>query len=69
MVDPDNLVSPACAPEAYGGRGVGSEPSSNPITGARVDLVRKSMCSGEVVAVGLVVRSGPFKRGGKRDST
>ncbi|CAM9229531.1 unnamed protein product [Laminaria digitata] len=36
VVDPDNLVSPACAPEAYGGRGVGSEPSSNPITALAV---------------------------------
>lgn len=42
VIDPDNLVSPACAPEAYGGGGVGGETSSNPITGVRVArLVKK----------------------------
>lgn len=33
IVDPDNIVSPACAPEAYGGARDKDEARSNPITG------------------------------------
>lgn len=34
VIDPDNLTSPACAPEAYGGPAGGDdEANSNPITG------------------------------------
>ena len=33
VVDPDNLVPPACAPEAYGGPTAGETRGSNPITG------------------------------------
>lgn len=35
VIDPDNLTSPACAPETYAGSAgaVGDEPNSNPITG------------------------------------
>eukprot|EP00904_Undaria_pinnatifida_P002695 jgi/Undpi1/12426/HiC_scaffold_5.g02098.m1 len=36
VVDPDNLVSPACAPEAYAGGGGGGESTSNPITALAV---------------------------------
>ncbi len=38
VVDPDNLTSPACAPEAYGGSAGGGEASSNPITGDQHSL-------------------------------
>ncbi|CAB1118236.1 unnamed protein product [Ectocarpus sp. CCAP 1310/34] len=44
VVDPDNLASPACAPEAYGGPAGGDDESnSNPITDTLVSDTRQSM--------------------------
>lgn len=44
IVDPDNLTSPACAPEAYGGAGNGDAGSSNPITGEPVRSLPRRAC-------------------------
>lgn len=63
VIDPDNLTSPACAPEAFGGSAAdGDEGSSNPVTGGKAGQTRVYRCRSTASAAPVMVLASLPKR-------